>query len=218
MNHLANKIYMHAEEWEKYLSQHEVAQVTQYHALFSGPEVPWPKGVHPRTAAPEWSPSELFNKDQQDIRIGPWLLKATRLPGHTRGHMVYHETKNSFYFAGDLIYDGAIYLHLADSSLSEYIVSLERLNEMLTRSKDLNVKPTLFPSHNTIPLDDGYVPLTLQFARDVSASKIAPTVEKTWKKDSFFCEGFFFERGYTPAPVKMYLNSEIWKKIQNVKP
>jgi glyoxylase-like metal-dependent hydrolase (beta-lactamase superfamily II) len=61
--------------------------------------------IQPRLANPQprlqWSDPDRWLADGAMIDAGPRSLRAIHTPGHTRGHVVFHDEKGAMLFAGD---------------------------------------------------------------------------------------------------------------------
>ena len=150
MNGRARSVALHEREWRKFLRQNEGAQIAAYHSLL-GNAVPWPPGITGSPRQAPWQPSR-FLEDGELVSLGSSRLRAFLMPGHTAGHMIYFHEDWNLLFLGDLVYEGALYLHFPDSSLAQYAKSLDRLGDLI-RTRH----PLLLPSHNAVPLDEGWV-------------------------------------------------------------
>jgi glyoxylase-like metal-dependent hydrolase (beta-lactamase superfamily II) len=82
----------------------------------------------------------LNPKKTKSIALDPFKFKIIKAPGHSPDSICLYESKKQWLFSGDTLYPGPIYLHLRESSLSDYKKTLKKLLK-LKISK-------IFPAHN----------------------------------------------------------------------
>ncbi len=76
------------------------------------------------------------------IDLGGRILKVLHTPGHSPGSCSFYEEERRYLFCGDLLYDGALYAHLAGSDPLVYRDSMDRIARM-----DIERLP---PGHNSL--------------------------------------------------------------------
>lgn len=96
----------------------------------------------------------------QRFDLGGRVLEAVHIPGHTKGSMAFLDRDHGLLFAGDMIGDGAILMHLEDSlPMTVFAASMRKLQAL---------KPGLrmiLPGHNSIPLAPDKIDEKLQYAQ-----------------------------------------------------
>lgn len=85
-------------------------------------------------------PQITFIEKEQTINIGGYELQILHTPGHSRDSICLYEPQKKWLFSGDVAYPGPIYLQFEDSSVEEYMQTIDRLC-----SYDI---ATIFPGHN----------------------------------------------------------------------
>ena len=85
-------------------------------------------------------PAALFFTDGQRLDYPELTLEVLHTPGHSDDSVCFYEPRRGWLFAGDLIYDGPIFIE-SDGGLKKYRNSLTRIAEL----KDLQ---RIFCSHN----------------------------------------------------------------------
>lgn len=194
LNHLANDVLINELEWTKYQRLNEVKQTECYFHLMKD-SMPWPNSVFVPKQNP-WSPTR-FIQALEDISFGDWNLVPIFTPGHTVGHQVFFENKKNIFFLGDFAITGANYLHLQDSSLDDYITSLEHLWVLI---QECPSAPLVLPCHNDIPMPAQYIHEILRTAIKIRKKQISPT--QIWKADSMFVDAWIYDEGNVRIVVK----------------
>jgi glyoxylase-like metal-dependent hydrolase (beta-lactamase superfamily II) len=166
MNHLAEKVYVHKTEWDKYIRLSDQRQILEYYKLLRLLKE-WPAAVSRGTR--DFSDRVAFI-DEGTLEIGGFTLHASFTPGHTSGHMIFSSDEFKVLFTGDLIYDGMLFANLPDSDFHDYVRSLRKLAELISSSGY-----TILPSHNSIPLPADYAERALRFFEDIGEGKIPGT-------------------------------------------
>jgi len=182
LNHLAKKVSLSAKEWEKFQRLDEKTQIDRFLKMDNSSR---PEGFDPKMKR-SWKPTS-FIEAQKTIHWGDFVLIPTLSPGHTAGHVVLYEPNLNLLFVGDLIYDGMLYLHLADSSLSKYEESIANLAQLVKKHSN----PVLLPCHNSIPLDAHYPQKVLDTVQKIKNKKLP--VKKVEPANSLFQEGNIYE-------------------------
>lgn len=111
--------------------------------------------------------------DGHRISLGDRRLELMHIPGHTPDAVALFEEASGYLFTGDSFYEGPIWLFAAETDLTAYEASVEKLADLvpqLTR---------VFPAHNT-PVAD---PVRLVELRDALASLRSGTLEGTAGED-----------------------------------
>ena len=201
LNYLASEVFLSQIEWEKYQRVNDENQIAAYYKTLEH-EKKWPREVDLPLLTQSWKPA-AYLKDGDVRHHGRWTLEAISLPGHTNGHLCFLEKTTNALFCGDLVYTGAIYLHLPDSSLCHYRASLEKVESKIAGLRE----SVIFPAHNEIPLPTGYLKAVLQLTRDIASLKIEPRGE--WAANDIFKQGIIFERD----GIRIVVKKEEWDGI-----
>ncbi|EKD50459.1 MAG: beta-lactamase-like protein [uncultured bacterium] len=179
LSHLAKKIYVNPREWKKHIAQNEIRHLSIYHELLAE-TLPWPRkyAEHPHTKS--FEPTN-FIKLNQHISFGPFKLKPLPVPGHTKGSLAFYEPSLNVLFLGDFVYNGIIYINLKDSSLGDYLNSMNRILAFFHKTQP---HPLLLPCHNDIPLDPAYLYRVKKVLEKLVSNKIKP--RGRWPLKRFF--------------------------------
>jgi glyoxylase-like metal-dependent hydrolase (beta-lactamase superfamily II) len=89
----------------------------------------------PPIDAEEWAAPDEWLHDGQLVSVGTRELAAIETPGHTSGHMVYHDAAGSLLFAGDHVLPQitpsiGFQLLRVESPLADYLASLRLVRAM----------------------------------------------------------------------------------------
>lgn len=104
----------------------------------------------------------LYENDEIDL--GERKLIVVDLSGHTPGSIGFYDPDRKILISGDPIQkDGRVYMFGEQRSLTGYIASLERLQK---RKEDFK---EIWPSHATLPLDNGSIGKCLKDVKDICA-------------------------------------------------
>lgn len=108
---------------------------------------PVPEGFDPRSYTPfQGEPAGLL-KDGDSVELGGRTLTVYHTPGHSPGHLAFHDPMNGYLFTGDLLYDRTpIYAFYPSTSPVDLVQSLERIAGIGGVRK-------IFGSHNTLGLE-----------------------------------------------------------------
>jgi glyoxylase-like metal-dependent hydrolase (beta-lactamase superfamily II) len=90
------------------------------------------------------------------IDIGKRRFEVLHLPGHSPGSIGLWESKTGILFSGDAIYDGPLLDELGESSIPDYIRTMERLRELPVRVVHAGHDPS-FGRERLIELVDAYL-------------------------------------------------------------
>lgn len=90
---------------------------------------------HPPIDPDEWAAPDEWLQDGQVVAVGDRSLATIETPGHTIGHVVYHDPAGSLLFAGDHVLPQitpsiGFQAIRAESPLSDYLVSLRLVRAM----------------------------------------------------------------------------------------
>jgi glyoxylase-like metal-dependent hydrolase (beta-lactamase superfamily II) len=89
----------------------------------------------------------FYLEQGQVIDLGDRQLQVWHTPGHSPGSVCLLDEAERLLFCGDILYEGAIYLHLAGSDPARMLQSYEMLAEM---AWDINL---VMPGHGMTPTD-----------------------------------------------------------------
>ncbi|XP_009463144.1 PREDICTED: metallo-beta-lactamase domain-containing protein 2 [Nipponia nippon] len=78
------------------------------------------------------------------ISLGDRQLTVMHMPGHSRGSICLHDKDRKILFSGDVVYDGSMIDWLPYSRVSDYVVSCQRLMELVDRGLVEKVLPGHF--------------------------------------------------------------------------
>jgi glyoxylase-like metal-dependent hydrolase (beta-lactamase superfamily II) len=206
MNYLARNVYVGKDEWEKYIKVNDKKQLASYRIMEQ--EKRWPKIIDSPVETRPWKPTE-FLKDGETRSFGDWKLEVVSVPGHTKDSLCFYEKSLAYLFCGDVIYTGALYLHLPDSSLGCYHATLLRLRKLMEDRKDKEV--LLWPAHNRIPVHKGYLTEAIHLVEDIEKGTTIPTGSA--KADTIFTDSVEFQRD----KVKIIIQKGEWDAIRKKK-
>uniref|UniRef100_A0A8C0VC07 Metallo-beta-lactamase domain containing 2 n=1 Tax=Cyanistes caeruleus TaxID=156563 RepID=A0A8C0VC07_CYACU len=88
-------------------------------------------------------PSRLLQEGDV-ISLGDRQLTVMHMPGHSRGSICLHDKDRKILFSGDVVYDGSMIDWLPYSRISDYVVSCQRLMELVDRGLVEKVLPGHF--------------------------------------------------------------------------
>jgi len=94
-----------------------------------------------------WGDPDEWLTDGSVLDLGPRKLRAIHTPGHTRGHVVYHDSGNDLLFAGDHVLP-----HITPSIGFQPAVTRTALSEYLTSLQLMLTLPDsrLLPAHGPV--------------------------------------------------------------------
>lgn len=80
-------------------------------------------------------------KSEGRISVQPFQFQIIHTPGHSPDSYCLFEKRFRYLFAGDTLYPGPIYLHLKESCVEDYILSIKKLIKLGKINR-------IFPGHN----------------------------------------------------------------------
>ena len=83
-------------------------------------------GAHPLIPAP----ATRVLEEGDSVELGDRAFEVIHIPGHSPGSIGLWEAATGILFSGDAVYDGPLLDNLDDSSIDDYIVTMERLREL----------------------------------------------------------------------------------------
>jgi len=106
------------------------------------------------------------------IDLGSRRLEVLHTPGHSPDSICLLDRDSKLFWTGDTFYTGAIYVHLPDSNLEDFIRSYEKVIALSPHYE------RLMPSHNEPWVEKNMLERVLEAAREIRAGK-AKHVEGT---------------------------------------
>lgn len=95
------------------------------------------------------------------LDLGNRPLEIIALPGHTPGSIGVLDQKYGYFYSGDPIQDGAIFMFGPFRNMQAYHLSLKQLEKRLSDIK------AIFPSHGTCPLPTTIVPQLITASKNI---------------------------------------------------
>jgi glyoxylase-like metal-dependent hydrolase (beta-lactamase superfamily II) len=94
-----------------------------------------------------WELPDHWLNDRQEVVVGQRSLTCIETPGHTRGHMVFHDNANGLLFAGDHLLP-----HITPSIGFERVPSVSPLRDYLASLRLIRSMPLtrLLPAHGPV--------------------------------------------------------------------
>ncbi len=114
---------------------------------------------------------ELETIEAEDIiDLGGIVLEAVHIPGHTPGSVALLETEKGWFFPGDSLQEGPMYMFMPTCSLRAELCSLEKMAGL-----DFE---RAFPCHNKKVVDKSYIPELIACGQRILAGELEgePTV------------------------------------------
>ena len=130
-----------------------------------------PDGVDlPSVRSKPWQAESLIT-DAEVIDLGGRSLEVIHVPGHTPDALVLHDAENGLLFTGDTWYDASLWLFSAETSLSDYEKSIEKLAEV-EETTDY-----LLGAHNSARVDAGRLALVDQALKQIRSGELGSTTD-----------------------------------------
>ena len=111
--------------------------------------------------------------DGQILDLGNRELEVIYTPGHNSSCITLIDERNGLLFTGDTWYPGPLYAFDDDSSLTDYLQSMRKIEEVIRKR---NIR-WVYGSHNAILPDTDLIFETTAFLEDVINGELAYTVE-----------------------------------------
>lgn len=94
-----------------------------------------------------WAPPDSWITDDEEIAVGPRRLRAISTPGHTQGHLVFHDVTARLLFAGDHVLP-----HITPSIGLEPVPGRSPLADFLGSLRKVRQLPdsVLLPAHGPV--------------------------------------------------------------------
>ncbi|OGK62163.1 hypothetical protein A2334_04900 [Candidatus Roizmanbacteria bacterium RIFOXYB2_FULL_38_10] len=87
--------------------------------------------------------------DNYKLYIDPFVFTVLHTPGHSPDSICLYESNKKILFSGDTLYPGNIYLHLAESNLTDYLNSIKKLMKL-----SISI---IFPAHNQFNFEISHI-------------------------------------------------------------
>lgn len=114
-------------------------------------------------------PQATYFRDGDVIDAGTFRFTVIHTPGHSEDSVCFHEPERGWLFAGDLFYDGPIYIEPA-GGLAKYRRSLERI-------KTLTGVTRIFVSHNAFEISIPQLERLMSAVEELPTKELEGTVE-----------------------------------------
>jgi glyoxylase-like metal-dependent hydrolase (beta-lactamase superfamily II) len=131
---------------------------------------PLPPGFDPHGYSIPGKAPTLFYDDGDRIELGGRTLDVIHAPGHSRGGLVLLDRSDRSLYSTDVIYLRSLYLLNPDSSVTDYVRTLERLSALVP------AVDRLYPSHGPSPIDPDLIIPMLEAMREIEAGRVADEV------------------------------------------
>jgi glyoxylase-like metal-dependent hydrolase (beta-lactamase superfamily II) len=109
--------------------------------------------------------------DGDVVELGRRTLEVIHAPGHSRGGLVLLDRANRALYSTDVVYLRSLYLLNPDSSVPDYVTTLERLSELVPELV------RLYPSHGPSPISPQLIPQMLDGMRQIAGGRKPDQVE-----------------------------------------
>jgi Zn-dependent hydrolases, including glyoxylases len=130
-----------------------------------------PPGFNPvGYSIPGKTPTRTYD-DGDMVNLGGRSLQVIHAPGHSRGGLVLLDRTNRSLYSTDVVYLKSLYLLNPDSSIPDYITTLERLSGLVPELD------RLYPSHGPSPISPQLIPPMLHGMREIAAGRQPDHVE-----------------------------------------
>lgn len=146
-NSAFEQVGIHPLEEEQLAAPHIPDQFRRYLLQLEEGGYSPPRTVEMRTFEPRPSRATFHVEQGQMLDLGGRQLMVWHTPGHSPGSVCFVDEAERLLFAGDSLYEGAIYLHLPGSDATAMLESYSILAEM---AWDINL---VLPGHGTTPTD-----------------------------------------------------------------
>jgi glyoxylase-like metal-dependent hydrolase (beta-lactamase superfamily II) len=113
---------------------------------------PLPIGFNPVGYSIPGKEPTSFLRDGDLIDLGGTVLQVLHCPGHSAGGLVFFDRAQRTLFSTDVVYLRQLYLLNPDSSVADYVASLDRLAALAPHID------RLYPSHGPSPIEPDWIP------------------------------------------------------------
>jgi len=105
------------------------------------------------------------------VELGGRSLEVIHAPGHSRGGLVLLDRANRALYSTDVVYLRSLYLLNPDSSIPDYVATLERLSGLIPELD------RLYPSHGPSPIAPQLILPMLEGMREIAAGRQPDQIE-----------------------------------------
>ncbi|HKM43471.1 MAG TPA: MBL fold metallo-hydrolase [Limnochordia bacterium] len=105
-------------------------------------------------------------RDHDHIDLGNRVLKAVHTPGHSPGHLCFHEAERGYLYTGDLLYKGTLFAFYPTTDPLLFVESVAKL------SRIDKVKKVL-PGHNELNLNREFIREVNESCQDLLSKGLA---------------------------------------------
>jgi glyoxylase-like metal-dependent hydrolase (beta-lactamase superfamily II) len=134
---------------------------------------PLPPGFDPvGYTIPGKTPDRTYD-DGDDIDLGGRTLEVIHAPGHSRGGLVLLDRANRDLYSTDVVYLRSLYLLNPDSSIPDYVSTLERLSRLVP---DLD---RLYPAHGPSPISPDLIPVMLDGMKEIANGREPDRIDRS---------------------------------------
>jgi glyoxylase-like metal-dependent hydrolase (beta-lactamase superfamily II) len=132
---------------------------------------PLPPGFDPvGYSIPGKSPNRTYD-DGDIIDLGGRTLEVVHAPGHSRGGLVLLDRAKRDLYCTDVVYLRSLYLLNPDSSVPDYVITLERLATLVPNLD------RLYPAHGPSPISPDLIPAMLDGMREIALGREPDQIE-----------------------------------------
>lgn len=89
-------------------------------------------------------------KDGDTIKVGDRSLEVLHTPGHSPGHICIWEKERGYFFSGDLLYKGTLFVFFESTNPVQFAESINRISTVEGIKK-------IFPSHNQFGFEPVFI-------------------------------------------------------------
>jgi glyoxylase-like metal-dependent hydrolase (beta-lactamase superfamily II) len=132
---------------------------------------PLPPGFNPvGYSIPGKMPTRIY-EDGDVVELGGRSLEVIHAPGHSRGGLVLLDRAKRALYSTDVVYLRSLYLLNPDSSIREYVTTLERLSGLVPELD------RLYPSHGPSPISPQLILPILEGIREIAVGREPDQIE-----------------------------------------
>lgn len=146
-NHRFDQIGVHAAEADDLLHPRLSEASQQYLRRLQEEGYPFPPDFDVKQFHPRPSSASFVLGHGQEIDLGGRQLMVWHTPGHSPGSVCFVDEVERLLFAGDIVYEGPIYLHLPGGDPQAMLSSLQMLSQL---TWEIHL---VMPGHGMTPTD-----------------------------------------------------------------
>lgn len=133
---------------------------------------PLPPGFEPRGYRIPGKTPTRFYQDGDRIDLGNHVLTVIHAPGHSRGGLVLFDEADRSLYSTDVVYLRSLYLLNPDSSVPQYLHTLDQLSGLVP------MVDRLYPSHGPTPISPSLIPQMRDAMQAIADGRPADHVER----------------------------------------